>query len=286
MTLITGPRTEVAPSGAGFDSFLGAAQERYLGEGHRRVGLYLSDLKPAEDLSYGGIAQVTYPSDWSLKAGITRDAHLSTVDAIRIANAAHTALQSGQLPWLAEYGFERSLTVRAGARPWDGLDMVPVRSVIHQESATVRAQHTVGSLKVETEWVRSVPATEASGAWEAGVVRGVRLKDSSHVTCRYERTSPATTPVSFLETMLLAAQMAQVALYQGDVTRRAQSGNMWMRRAGFVRHAHPIQQTAQIELTVLNQRDLIVGGRRVGTADVLAEDVFGVQVTASLATGA
>ncbi|MFJ4295643.1 AvrD family protein [Curtobacterium sp. NPDC089689] len=286
MSMLSSPKPEAAASDVGFDAHLGAAHGRFLGDGHRRVRLELMDLVATDDATAEGVARVAYPRDWSLKAGVAREAHLSTADAIRVAGAVRSALVASPMTWLGEYGYERSLGVRAGARPFTELDAVPVRTRVDRTGPdTVRLSHSVGSLKVESEWTRSKPPTFADDGWRAGNATGVRLLTDSRVSCTYERKSSTLSSVSFLEVMMLTAQMSQVALYQGDADRRAQSGNMWMRRAGFLRHTPTPQRLAGVDLNVVNRRELIVGGRTVQTADVVAEDVFGVQVTASLATG-
>lgn len=273
-------------SSTGFDSFLGAARDRYLGDGHRRVGLRMGQLHVTDHHTVEGAAHVTYPLDWSLKAGVAREPHLSTVDAMRVAEAVHTSLLSHQMPWLKLYGYERSLTVRAGARPCTALDSVPITSVVSRpDPTTVRLKHVIGTLKVEAEWIRSEPPTVTDHDWRTGRVSDVRLETDSRVSCFYERKNATLSSVSFLEMMTLAAQMSQVALYRGHSEQRAQSGNMWMRRAGFVRHTPTPRRVAVVELELRNRREMTVGDRAVSTADVIAEDLFGVQVTASLATG-
>lgn len=281
------PKPEVPASAAGFDAFLGASRDRFLGDGHRRVSLEMVDLVTTNDATAEGMARLAYPLDWSLKAGTAREAHLSTVDAIRVAGVVRSALTAGSMSWLGDYGHERSLSVRAGARPFTELDAVPVRTAVERtDSDTVRLIHNVGSLKVESEWTRSEPPTVADDDWRAGNATQVRLVTESRVSCAYERNTSGLSTVSFLEVMMLTAQMSQVALYQGDADQRARSGNMWMRRAAFVRHTPTPRRLAAVELELLNRRDLTVGDRVVSTADVVADDVFGVQVNASLAIGA
>jgi len=286
MSILSLQEPDASASDVGFDAYLGAARGRFLGDGHRRVNLELSDLVATDAATAEGVARVMYPRDWSLKAGVSREAHLSTADAFRVAGAVRSALAASAMTWLSEYGYERLLTVRAGARPFTELNAVPVRTQVDRVGPdAVRLSHSVGTLKVESEWTRSEPPTFADDRWQAGNATDVRLVNDSRVSCTYERRSSALSSVSFLEVMMLTAQMSQVALYQGDADRRAQSGNMWLRRAGFLRHTPTPQRLAGVELDVVNRRDLIVGGRAVQTVDVVAEDVFGIQVTASLATG-
>jgi hypothetical protein len=285
MTLLSSHQTDHAAAG-GFDAFLGAGRDRFLGDGHRRVGLALLDLIAVGDTASASTARVTYPDDWSLKAGGSREAHLSTVDAIRVAEEVRSALASGPMPWLKAFGHERSLTVRAGAEPFTALEAVPVQtSVARPDVHTVRLLHRVGSLKVESEWVRSEAQTPSGSGWRAGRVTQIALAANSNVSCFYEREASTLTPMSFLEILLLTAQMSQVALYEGDPGRRDQSGNMWMRRAQFLRTRSSDDRVQQISTRLENRRVLSVSGRQFTTVDVRADDIFGVQVTASLASG-
>lgn len=287
MSMPVAPDVHTSARDTGFDAYLGDARNRYLGEGFRRVETHLSDLVAVDEHTVRSIARVAYPQNWSLKGGVARAPHLSTVDAIRVANDVRLSLMRQQLPWLGDYGYERSLTVRAGARPCTDLDAVPVESEISQPDAdTVRLRHTIGTLKVDAEWTRMDQPLLIDDAWGAGSATNVRLTTDARVSCFYERRTASLSVVSFLEVMMLAAQMSQVALYEGDAERRARSGNMWMRRAGFIRHTPTPQRSASVGLELRNRREIAVGGHPVDTADVVADDMFGVQVTASLATGA
>jgi hypothetical protein len=270
----------------GFDAFLGAARDRFLGDGYRRVDLALLDLTPVNDSASKGTVRVTYPDDWSLKAGGAREAHLSTVDAIRVAEEVRSALAAGPMSWLRGFGYERSLTVRAGARPFTALDAVPVQTTVTcPDPRTVRLVHQVGSLKVESEWARAELWTTSGSVWRAGRASQIALAADSKVSCLYERKASTRATVSFLEVLLLTAQMSQVALYEGDPSRRDRSGNMWMRRAKFLRTQWCDDLAQRVSARLENRRDLSVNGRQFTTVEVRADDMFGVQVTASLASG-
>lgn len=149
----------------------------------------------------------------------------------------------------------------------------------------LRLQHTIGSLKVVSDWELPNHTQSIRDDWEAGQAIAVRLSANDCVECTYDRTAAVPSPMSFLEAMMLTAQMAQVALYAGDTARREASGNMWMRRAHFVRRRWALDQTQHVIARLENRRELSVGGRQIGTAEVRADDVFGIQVTASLASG-
>lgn len=287
MSLVLDPSTVKTSTDHGFDALLGSADDRYLGEGHRRVGLTLGMLNQISNSEFSTTAQLTYPPDWSTKAGASRTAHLSTVDAIRIAGHLHRSLAL-QVPMLAQFSAERSLTVRAGSRPWEALDDVPVQTEVLQteRDGAVRLQHKIGSLKVLSDWEKPGQALPTADAWAAGQVSGVRLLPDDRVECVYERTTERDASMPFLEAMMLTAQMAQVALYSGDAARRDASGNMWMRRAQFVRRQWSSDRMQLIVARLENRRELTVGGRQIGTADVHADNVFGIQVNASLASRA
>ncbi|WIB00318.1 AvrD family protein [Curtobacterium sp. MCBA15_012] len=268
----------------GFDAYLGAAHNRYLGSGHRRVALQMSEPAQERALEFTCTARMTYPEDWSQKAGVERTPHLSTVDAIRIAGKVRASLtRHGSF---AEFADERSLTVRAGARPWEQLGAVPVHTAValDPEHDELVLQHSVGTLKVESRLARASDVPIVDEGWAPGEASDIRFDADRRVQCTYDRRATEPSLMSFLEAMMLAAQMSQVALYGGDPKARDRSGNMWMRRARFVRHTARPQSASVVDLQLQNRRNVMVGGRAIDTADVLADDVFGVQVSASLAT--
>lgn len=285
MSLLQSTVPPVEAPQRGFDAYLGVARNRYLGSGHRRVALQMSEPTQERALEFTCTAKMTYPEDWSQKAGVERTPHLSTVDAIRIAGKVRASLTQHE-PF-AEFADERSLTVRAGARPWEQLDAVPVRTMlaIAPEHDELVLQHSIGTLKVESRLARAAEVPNIDERWTSGEASDIRFDADCRVQCTYDRRATEPSLMSFLEAMMLTAQMSQVALYGGDPEVRDRSGNMWMRRARFVRHAARQQAASVVDLQLQNRRSVMVGGRPVGTADVLAEDVFGVQVTASLATG-
>lgn len=286
MTMLV-PAPSASPSDTGFDTYLGAARHRYLGEGHRRVTTDVSPLHRIDDAAFEGTAHIAYPVDWSQKAGADRSPHLSTVDAIRVAGRIHASLVASGSSLLARFPFERALHVRAGARPWEALDDVPIRTelVALPNTAGVRLEHRIGSLKVESEWVESAQPHVVDEQWEAGQASNISLNGEAQVHCVYQRRNPHVSLMSFLEAMMLTAQMSQVALYGGDASRRDQSGNMWMRRASFVRHVANVRRAAPTSVTLHDRRSVTIEGRSIDLAEVHAANVFGIQVTASLASG-
>lgn len=278
----------VSAEDGGFDRLLGSSATRYLGDGHRRVGLVVGRARQTADDRFVSAAQIAYPVDWSVKAGQGRVPHLSTVDVMRIAEGMRDQLASEAGSPLADFPVQRSLEVRAGARPWENLDEVPIATEVEvsPDGDEARVRHVIGSLKVDTLWGPTSSAPPVDDAWLSGAAADVTLLPGTRVQCTYRRRAERPALMSFLEAMMLAAQMSQVALYDGDYRRREVSGNMWMRRAAFVRHRTETASVGPVDLQLKNRRTVTVGGSRIDTAEVLAPDVFGVQVTASLASAA
>jgi len=269
----------------GFDNRLGDAATRYLGEGHRRVLLDVSTPVPEQEDTFNSVATLRYPDDWSVKAGQRREPHLSTIDAIRIATSVTNGIVVQHLPHLAGYALEQTLSVRAGARPWNELAAVPVRSVVRVglDGRSLFAQHQVGSLRVESTWGAGTAAPISAGG-ESGRATSLRLGENDSATCEYTREEPCSAPMTFLEALTLTAQLSQVILYGGAPGARASSGNMWMRRAQFQRVRSVTAPQQHVTLSLRNRRLMTVGDSRIETTDVIAEDVFGIHVTAALAT--
>lgn len=269
----------------GFDARLGDGTTRYLGEGHRRVLLDVSTPVHEQDDSFHSLASLSYPADWSVKAGQDREPHLSTIDAIRIATTVTNAIIVRHLPHLAGYPLEQALSVRAGARPWTELAAVPVRSHVRvgSDGESLFTQHQVGSLRVESTWGSGTAAAIAAGG-DSGRATSLRLRDDDSATCDYAREQPCDTPMAFLEALTLTAQLSQVVLYGGTPGARASSGNMWMRRAQFRRLRSDTTHQQSVALSLRHRRVMTVGDTRIETTDVVAEDVFGIHVTAALAT--
>lgn len=280
-------RRSTAPEVDGFDRMLGASSRRYLGGGHTRVSIYVTGVIRLDEDTFGGSATVIYPEDWSVKEGQQRTPHLSTVDAIRIADITHGKLRETHLPWLSCYAAS-SLEVRAGAKPCEVLEELAVASRLEGTSRddTVIVRHKIGTLLVSVTWTRqsNVLSREVVSADHDGaVVHAVQLEGADTATCRIHRRATGSAEMSFVEALTLTAQLAQVVLYGGDAAVRERSRNMWMRRARFERIATSEATAQTVVVQLHNQRELSVGGDTIRTVDVLAEDVCGIKVTASLA---
>lgn len=282
-TLQRHPASEVD----GFDQMLGASSRRYLGSGHNRVSLYVTDVNQLAEDTFGACATVIYPRDWSVKEGQERQPHLSTVDALRIADITHKQILDTHLPWLSCY-VASSLEVRAGAKPCETLDEVAVVSRIQGTPGddVVVLAHKVGTLAVAVTWTRQAEdkrgKTPPANQFVASI-DSVQLDGAATATCRVRRDKAGPAELPFVEALTLTAQLAQVVLYGGDSASRETSSNMWMRRARFDRLDTPGAVTSHVAVRLHDQRELSVGGQAIRTAEVLALDVFGIKVTASLA---
>lgn len=276
-----------APEVNGFDRMLGASSRRYLGGGHARVSLYVTGVDQLSEDTFGASATVIYPRDWSVKEGQERTPHLSTVDAIRIADLTHGQLLKRYVPWLSLYAAS-SLEVRAGAKPCETLEEVVVTSRVQGTSRddAIVVCHKIGTLSVSVTWMRlaDIPGIETSPAGRSDrVVDSVQLDGVDTATCQVSRCTVDSAEMHFVEALTLTAQLAQVVLYGGNAAAREGSQNMWMRRARFDRLSTPKKASQTVAVRLHNQRELSMGGDTIRTADVLAEDVCGIKVTASLA---
>lgn len=272
---------------SGFDRMLGASSRRYLGGGHARVSLQVTGMDRLSEDTFGASATIVYPRDWSVKVGQERTPHLSTVDAVRIAGLTHGQLFKRHLPWLSLYAAS-SLEVRAGAKPCETLDQVVVTSRVHGNSRddAIVICHKIGTLAVSVTWMRmaEAPGIETPAAGHVGRrVDLVELDGADTASCQISRPAGGPTEMPFVEALTLTAQLAQVVLYGGNAEAREGSKNMWMRRARFERLNTPEKASQTVTVRLHNQRELSVGGETIRTADVLAEDVCGIKVTASLA---
>ena len=114
------------------DHCLGRSGSRYFGQGFRRVGHAIRDVRVDSSVPGGAISaavDVNYPTDWSSK--LVTDAprpHLSTVDALVIAVQLAEALlvHSHRLDEDQRRRMRlRSFAMRAGASPQEQLTAVP-----------------------------------------------------------------------------------------------------------------------------------------------------------------
>lgn len=272
---------------SGFDQVLGASSRRYLGGGHNRVSLHVADVTRLTEDTFGACATVIYPRDWSVKEGQERRPHLSTVDALRIADITHKQILDTHLAWLSCYAAS-SLEVRAGAKPCEALEEVAVASRIQGTPGddVVVLAHKVGTLAVAVTWTRQAEdkrgETPPANQFIASI-DSVQLESAATASCRVRRDTAGPAELPFVEALTLTAQLAQVVLYGGDSTSREKSPNMWMRRARFDRLDTPEAVTSQVAVRLHGQRELSVAGQAIRTAEVLASDVCGIKVTASLA---
>lgn len=159
--------------------YLGPAEGRFFGTGYKRPHHQLSGIRVDfrdESPSFTARCGVTYPTDWSRKAGRDQEPHLSTVDVLLFS------VQAAEVLLLATFGLTeedrrgawvRSIVIKAGRTPVEGeLSDLPVTAELlrTQEEdgdvvSTVRS--TVASLSAELDIVhrpRARVATVVDGA--------------------------------------------------------------------------------------------------------------------------
>jgi hypothetical protein len=124
---------KMAP-GFSVDDYLGPRQDRFFGEGFKRVVHDITDLEVRTVNGHGDAraqASLSYPADWSRKSSAVLRPHLSTIDALVLATQiseaylTHTyGLDSAERRrmWLA------GVEIRAGQVPQENLRRVAVEA--------------------------------------------------------------------------------------------------------------------------------------------------------------
>lgn len=150
-------------TGNSVDDYLGLRQGRFFGDGYRRVGHALTDLRvdagePAGVVHASG--HLHYPEDWSKKSTGTLRPHASTIDALVMAVQACEAYLAHGLGLDGEQrrrSWVRSVDIQAGRVPQEELARLPVRALITRSDpgAAGRRRTTfdchVGALRVLCE---------------------------------------------------------------------------------------------------------------------------------------
>jgi len=253
----------------GFDAFLGPAVNRYFGEGYRKTEYTISQLRQRTDPpgTLTAVAGVHYSPDWSLKAGLRRTPHLSTLDALVLgawlgqAHLAGIGLSPGSVSraWMPE------VAVRAGRRPVQDLGAIALSaSVVHEAASEIpgwmRTQLTtkVGPLVCLVTLEHDPPGR--AGAARSSLFLEARpetyttaFRSTRHVfepgtigelgmqgRVRFE---PALSPPPsglaaaywpspvFIDHLVIAGQMAEVVLAcVRSAHGRDSSSNLWMRQ--------------------------------------------------------
>jgi hypothetical protein len=301
------------------DTHLGPALGRYFGEGFKRVRHELRDVSVVGDKVHG-VADVSYPHDWSRKAAGSPPPHLSTVDGVVLAvqlaeiHLTHTcglSREQRRRAWL------RRIELRAGPSPQNELAAFPVGAAFMTRTGSVSTYAcNVGAISVrceiDHEWM---PPADTIGAYASAddllgrasrryfgdgyTTRALRLDDVMamadrvHATVRIdahgchadEGLAGAYQPsVSIVDAFLALAQLAQVLAYRLDGLERSVSDTLWMRRV-MLESAAPRQPLdrqlpAAIELT--RARRVNHRGREWRTLEACGR-LLGISARASMA---
>lgn len=305
----------------GFERNLGPPQHRYFGEGYRKTTYDLSELRrvPSGEIVIHGIARVVYAPDWSIKAGIARTPHLSSIDTIVIAAwLAQGYLSAIGLSSVAIAGaWIPELFIRPGSRPISDLDRIParvsavgsvpagrpglVRTTLSIElarlSATTTVEHDLGPSQIRRAQagrlaVEPMPDVFGELFRHTGHQVSAMKVDPNSMHCRVNLTPQNSKPTglasaywpsaTLIDSAVIAGQLAQIALTFGSNRSRDVSPNMWIRRLR-LQASEPWLPTAESASLQVIQRKAI---RRESVAYSTLEAemmVAGVRVTASLA---
>ncbi len=125
------------------DDYLGPAETRFFGCGHRRAEYRVGDVAvtPAADPGVGARADVTvsYPADWSRKGdNVDLRPHLSTVDLLVLGvqlSETHLTHAYGLDEAMRRAMWLRKVTLRAGATPQEDLVGLPGSATLRQTRA-------------------------------------------------------------------------------------------------------------------------------------------------------
>ncbi|MBZ9644982.1 AvrD family protein [Streptomyces sp. PSKA30] len=151
----------------GIESVLGAASERFFGDGHRKVTHSVQHINVDQSgEGHGRIsasASVAYPSNWSVKSSSEElQPHLSTIDTIALTAClveCHLAHQRGLDHSQRGRAWLRSVQLKAGAAPQENLADIPISAQVlaSRPSAAAPDWHTttvaceIGPIKVRCE---------------------------------------------------------------------------------------------------------------------------------------
>ncbi|MDR5699770.1 AvrD family protein [Agromyces aerolatus] len=305
-------------SSTGFEALLGPPQDRYFGAGYRKTAYELRELRP--DASNGstleGIATVRYAADWSIRAGVVRTPHLSTVDVIVLTSWMAQA-------YLSSRGFSDSaiahawipeIFLRAGGRPVNDLDRVRVQVDVTGTgpamqtnwgrkllkinvgtlSATAILEHEAEPARCRPLRTRSMPIPEVFGVLFRNTDHRVCITqvDSQGMRCRIEFTPQNARPTglaaaywpsaTFMDSAAIAGQMTQIALMYNSKRSREASTNMWIRKIRFQASEprHPTVGSASLQVA---QFGVIRHGNTTYTTCETEMSIAGVRVAASVA---
>lgn len=295
------------------NDLLGPAEDRYFGSGYRRSLYTFWDIK-AEVI--GGILRGRCEASvntWT-RTGAPRASHLTTPDAMTLAVRLGNSLINLLNGWDTRRTHKvQEVSVRAGSKSFDGGNVIPCEATARPSvTALTRLQQTfdvkVGSLRCAVTFVLDVTAQDSRssnaswslptlpavpGYWGDGPSRPAFhfldvAYDPTALACSavIHQQSPRGTAnnIDILDCLVIASQLAQVALLSEASTTREQVGNLWMRRCEFhtIVHEDSTEETyAETRIDKVQRVDL--NGSPWLIADVSIAPLFGVVGTASLA---
>ncbi|MGP5700773.1 AvrD family protein [Glutamicibacter arilaitensis] len=266
------------------DEQLGESVGRYFGLGFSTVTHALKTESYSRD-SLTALVSVGYPSSWSVKNGVTRTAHLTSIDAIalgmRLAFKLVThafAISTADMPYLWASGCRLS----PGPTPQYNLSQFEANvRIIDLDSALAAGLVTVscrlGSFQV------TIDVVLGSGPPQSQMVRGIYAEqaDLPYYTDGYKEVfrhlgqvesvngsfqamaqlgqigvdgrTGCESGLTFIDAGIFCAQVAQVAMYAQDGLSRTETGNTWLRAATFRQTGearwHRFEGTCEVTLT-------------------------------------
>ncbi len=300
------------------DSVLGPRDERFFGDGYRRVIQTLDEERTSwdgDEPRLAACARVDFPSDWSTKSGRGQEPHLTTIDAIVLAAQAckYALIQLGGAD-LAAKARIRKFEIRAGKDPLEaGFDQVPVSLVEADSGAAERVFVVhVGPIRVrceivthlasgragdrDLEWLQyqgafrshqqrlrnlTIDVDQAEASADLIVDVGLGTEESQP---KARSDSPLDEPLSTLDAFVACLQLGQTVLYSIDGFTRAESSTLWMRAASLLAPAAPVPLPLSDRVLVKaeNPTLLSASGATWRTAN-LRGTVGAVEVTCSVA---
>lgn len=290
------------------EALLGPVEDRYFGAGYRTVRY---ELRPGAERT----AEVVYPPGWSVDGdGNSRPAHLSSVDAAVLTMLAVEQDAAGAADALIDRTRVASIALRAGARPWDALDAVPIRYEVEgtPERPVVRAR--IGNIRVDVTLVVEpdpaprvhAPTRDAHAPTvHGGLFRATRTRSTvtdldltAGTLCgRHESRNDGPTvagrgldatawpTLTVIDHIVTMGQLTQALVYASAGTTRGDAGQLWMRTMHVDVERARTALPAAFDTTTRIVRDTVLarGGRRVHDVAVESASTAGVRARSTLA---
>lgn len=238
-----------------FDAILGDRRQRYLATGYRRVcrSLEISPSFPAEggELREGrATATVAYPPDWSHKPGGTVAPHLSSLDGMLLGEELARTRARSRYGETTRRAVLTDIDIKAGAKPIETrhpLDVTWSEAMAGNVltcHARIAGMRVTATARIARERERPAPrqpdlqeGADVESWVEALDLPGGTLQ-SLHTAAGLPgrnagRIPDQTFSLSLPDFLRLAAQAAQLLIYETDGISRSASNNIWMRRASF-----------------------------------------------------